>query len=435
LEGEAEADVGIVGGGYTGLWTALALRRRDPTVRVRVLEAGRCGQGASGRNGGFLETYWTSLPRVLERLGAEGALRLARASEGAIEAVRSLGEDLWLRQAGMLLVSTSSAQDAAVERAVSVACDLGVPEEAQPLSAAEVAGRIRSPAFRRGVFFPKAATVQPARLVQALRRAALAAGVEIHERTPVRAIHPGLLVTRRARLACAEIVVATNAWAAAWRPLSRLVTPFGSAIVLTEPVPERLQEMGWTGGEAITDGRMFLHYFRTTKDGRVLMGSGSGPIGYGGRVGRLLQDRAAVARAEEGLRALLPGLDGARVERAWGGAIDVSPDHLPLVGTLPGTRIHYAVGYTGNGVGPSWLAGQALASLVLGQEDEWASLPLVGRRARKLPPRPLTFLGGSLVRAALLAVEDAEQGGRRPPAAARLVASLPRRLGLRVGTR
>jgi len=436
LQGEADADVGIVGGGYTGLWTALTLRRRDPTLRVRVLEAGRCGEGPSGRNGGFLETYWTALPRLVDRLGAEGALAVARASEGAIEAVRALGEDVWLREAGMLEVSASPAQDAALERAVSVARDLGVPEEAVPLPAGELAKRVRSPAFRRAVFFPKAATVQPARLLRALRRAALAAGVEIHERTPVRAIHPGLLVARRARLSCPEIVVATNAWAAGWRPLSRLVTPFGSTIVLTEPVLDLLREIGWTGGEAVSDGRMFLHYFRTTEDGRVLMGSGSGPVGFRGRVGRrFTHDRASAARAEAGLRALLPGLAEARIERAWGGPIDVSADHLPLIGTLPGSRIHYAVGYTGNGVGPSWLGGQILASLVLGRDDEWSRLPLVGRRVKKLPPEPLNFLGGSLVRAAMLAVEDAEEGGRRPPPGARLVASLPRRLGLRVGTR
>lgn len=436
LEGEAEADVAVVGGGYTGLWTALALRRRDRGLRVLLLEAERCGHGPSGRNGGFLETYWTALPRLVDRLGGDGALAVAHASQGAIEAVRALGEDVWLREAGMLEVSASPAQDASLERAVAVARALGVPEEAVPLTAVELSERIRSPAFRRAVLFPKAATVQPARLVRALRRAALAAGVEIHERTPVRAIHPGLLVTPKARLRCSEIVVATNAWAAGWRPLSRLLTPFGSTIVLTEPVPELLEEIGWTGGEAVTDGRMFLHYFRTTKDGRVLMGSGSGPIGFGGRVGRrFTHDRASAARAEAGLRALLPGLGRARVERAWGGPIDVSADHLPVFGTVPGARIHYGAGYTGNGVGPSWLGGQILASLVLGTDDEWSRLPLVGRRVAKLPPEPISFLAGSLVRWAMLAVEDADEAGGRPPPGARLIASLPTRLGLRVGTR
>jgi glycine/D-amino acid oxidase-like deaminating enzyme len=201
-------------------------------------------------------------------------------------------------------------------------------------------------------------------------------------------------------------------------------------------VPDLLAEIGWTGGEAITDCRMFLHYFRTTEDGRVLMGSGSGPIGFGGRIdARFFEDRATVSRAEAGLRLLLPALASARIERAWGGPIDVSADHLPVFGTVPGARIHYGAGYTGNGVGPSWLGGQILASLALGSDDEWSRLPLVSRSLKRLPPEPFNYLGGRLVRSAMLSVEDAEELGRRPSAPARLVATLPRRLGLRVGTR
>jgi hypothetical protein len=177
------------------------------------------------------------------------------------------------------------------------------------------------------------------------------------------------------------------------------MTNFGSYVVLTEPAPEALAEIGWTGGEAIVDGRMFLHYFRTTDDGRVLMGSGSGPIGFGGRIDeRFSRDAPTAARAEAGLRRLLPGLDGVRVERAWGGPIDVSADHLPFFRTQPGTRIHYGAGYSGHGVGPSWLGGQILASLVLGADDEWTRLPLAARHVPRLPPEPFRRVGGGLVR-------------------------------------
>jgi glycine/D-amino acid oxidase-like deaminating enzyme len=436
LQGDAEADVAIVGGGYTGLWTALALAERDPALRIVVLEAAFAGHGPSGRNGGFLETYWCALARLRERVGDEDALALARASEGALAAVAALPDDVWLRQAGVLRVSASPAQDGALERGPKAARALGVPERAIPLTAGEVAERCRSRAFRRGVLFPDAATVQPARLVRALRRAALARGVRLHESTPVTAIRPGSLQTPRGRLSAPEIVVATNAWASSWRPLSRHLTNFGSYVVLTEPAPDRLAELGWTRGEAISDGRMFLHYFRTTADGRVLMGSGSGPIGWRGHVDRrFTHDGATAARAEAGLRRLLPGLAGLRVEHCWGGPVDVSADHLPFFGTMRGTRIHYGAGYSGNGVGPSWLGGQILASLVLGANDEWARLSLATRRVPSLPPEPLRRLGGGLIRSAILACEEAEDAGRRPNGAAQAVASLPRRLGLRVGTR
>jgi glycine/D-amino acid oxidase-like deaminating enzyme len=353
--------------------------------------------------------------------------------------VRALGEDVWLREAGLLRVSASPAQDAMVERAVTAARELGVEQEAVPISRDELAARVRSPAFRRGVFFRDGATVQPARLVRAIRRAALAAGVELYERTPVlrlRAGAPNVLETPAGRVLAGEAVVAVNAAATGWRPLAGRLTNFGSSVVLTEPVPELLAEIGWTGGEGIFDARMFLHYFRTTADGRVLMGSGSGPIGFAGRLdGRFECDRGAVARAERGLRRLLPGLADARIERAWGGPIDVSADGFPWVGTVPGRRVHYAAGFHGNGVGPSWLCGQALASLALGRDDEWAALPLVGRDGAAFPPEPLKRIGGGLIRAAILACELADEDGRPAPAAARAIARVPALLGISLGTR
>ena len=231
-------------------------------------------------------------------------------------------------------------------------------------------------------------------------------------------------------------MVATNAWTTGWKPVRGRLTNFGSYVVLTEPVPELLAEIGWTGGEAIVDGRMFVHYFRTTADGRVVMGSGSGPIGWGGKVGApFFDDAPTVARAEKGLRRLLPGLASARVERAWGGPVDVSSDQLPFFATVPGTRIHYGAGYSGNGVGPSWLGGQILASLALGADDEWSRLPLANRRPPRLPPEPIRYVGGAAVRRAILAVEEADEQGRRAGPIARGIAALPRTLGLRVGTK
>jgi glycine/D-amino acid oxidase-like deaminating enzyme len=444
LAGAREADVAIVGGGYCGLWTALTLKERDPGLDVVVLEAAFCGEGPSGRNGGFLHGYWSSLPSLREALGDEGALAVARASSRIVPAVRAFcetrGEDVWLREGGLLKVSASLAQDAALEPSAVAAAELGVPEEAVPLSAEQVAERCRSPVFRRGVFFRDGATVQPARLARALRRAALDAGVAVHERTRVTRVQPGdpnLLETPGGTVRSREVVLAVSAAAAGWPPLRSRLTNFGSYVVLTEPVPEPLEEIGWTRGEAIVDGRTFLHYFRTTSDGRVLMGSGTGPIGFGGRIdARFFADTASMGRAERGLRRLLPALAGARITHAWGGPIDVSADRFPFIGTVPDRRVRYAAGFSGNGVGPAWLAGQVLASLASGRDDEWTALPLVERRPpRRLPPEPLKRLGGGVVRAAALAVEEAEEEGRRPSALARAVASAPRLLGIRLGTR
>lgn len=436
------ADVAIVGGGFTGLWTALALRARHPDLDIALVEAEVCGAGPSGRNGGFLHGYWTQLGMLRRLFGDESALAVAKAGARIVPTVEALcrdrGGDVWLRRAGILKVAAAPAQDASLGPPVRAARDLGVAEQARPLAADEVARICRSPHFRDGVFFPDAATVQPARLVRLLRRVALASDVRIYERTPMRRLRTdgrGFEIDG-GEVRAKDVVLATSAAAAGVKPLARRLATFGSSVVLTEPVPDRLREIGWTGGEAIVDGRMFVHYFRTTPDGRVLMGSGSGPMGFGGRpTGRQSNDAGSVGRAAAGLRRLLPQLADVRIARAWGGPVDVSADHAPFFGTLNGSRVHYGVGYSGHGVGPAWIGGQILASLVLESEDEWTRLPFARRRVPRLPPEPIRFVGGSLVRAAILACEQAEEGGARPSIPARVGAALPRITGMRVGTR
>lgn len=412
-----DADVAVVGGGYCGLWTALTLRERAPELRVVLVEAERCGHGPSGRNGGFLHGYWSMLGWLREVLGDARALELARAGDRILPAVRALDDDVWLREAGMLEVATTDEQEAALGDAVETARELGVPDEATPLTRDEVAARCGSPRFRSGIFFRECATVQPARLARALRRRALAAGVELHEHTPAARVRDGVVETTEGTIRARDVVLATNSALARWRPTSRTLAQFRSYVVLTEPVPDLLEELGWRGGEAIADGRMFLHYFRTTNDGRVLMGSAGGTRRH----------------AERGLRLLLPSLAEVRVTHHWGGPIDVSADRLPIVGSRG--RVHHAAGFTGNGVGPTWLAAQSLASLVLGADDEWSRLPFVGRRVRVLPPRPLKELGGEIVRRSVLALEEASEEGRRLPVAARVGAALPRLTGTRLGLR
>jgi glycine/D-amino acid oxidase-like deaminating enzyme len=409
-----QADVAIVGGGLTGLWTALAVLERSPGARVVVVEATRCGDGASARNGGFLHGYWGSLPRLVDVLGAEDALEVARAADGIIPAVRALGEDVWLQEGGLLLVSASAGQDESVRRAVAVAETLGVPEEAVLVPREDVP--LRSPAFRDAVRFRDGATVQPARLVRAVRGAALRAGAVLYEQSPVIDVEHGCVTTHFGSVAAEEIVVATNAWASRWGPTARRLAAARSAIVLTDPVPDLAERIGWEGREAVMDGRRFLSYFRTTNDGRVLLGSATG----------------SVERAEQTLRTLFPALTDVRVARRWWGMIDISSDRFPFFGTIPGTRVHYGAGYTGNGVGPSWLGGQLLAALALGED---VSSPLVRRHVPQLPPEPLRSLGTALVSRALLSLDEAENADARPSPVATFVAGLPQRLGLRIAAR
>ena len=435
LDRDLDVDVAIVGGGFTGLWTALALRALPEPPRVALLEAEFCGWGPSGRNGGFCHGYWSYLPTLRDLFGDEAALRLIAAGDRIIPGIREFlaarGEDAWFKEDGLLEVSTAESQDPEIDGQVAAARAVGHPEEAELREAPGI-----SPRFRRGVFFRDGATVHPARLVRALRRAALADGVELFEGTRAQLRGDGTIAANGRTVRASSIVVATNAAATEWRPVRGRLTVFGSYVVLTEPVPDLLDEIGWTDGLGIYDARMFLHYFRTTNDGRVLMGSGSGPIGFGARIDqRFTHDAPTAGRAEEGLRRLLPALVDVKVEAAWGGPIDVSADHVPFIGTVPSTRIHYALGYSGHGVGPSWLAGRVLASLVTESDDEWTRLPLVERRVSRVPREPVRRVGGGLIRAAILSLEEAEEHGRRSSPVAKAVAGVPRLLGMKLGTR
>lgn len=444
LTGEITADVAIVGGGYTGLWTALALKARKPSLSIALIEARLCGSGASGKSGAKVHGYWASLAGMSQSIGEDAALTVARAGTVAQDAIRAFatapGRDVWWREAGNIRVSASPAQDAKIAGYVDTARRLGVPDSARPLSAAEVAGYCRSPAFRAGVFLQEGANVHAARLARALRRAAIDAGVMLYENTPMTGLDkgtPNRVRTPKGQIIAREVVLATNVDLARERLIKPHVTVFSSFALMTEPAPEKLAAMGWTGDQGISDMRMFVHYFRKTIDGRVLMGSGSGPISYDGDTAspRLTQDSASALRAERGLRRLLPGLNDVKVAKAWGGAIDISADRLPFFKTMPGTRVHYACGYSGHGVNPTYIGGQCLASLVLDEKDMWSSLPLCTRDVPNLPLEPFRYYGGRAIRRAVLACEDAEERNRPAPVIASMVAAIPRVFGLKIGTR
>ncbi len=444
LSGQMRADVAIVGGGFTGLWTALALKERAPNLSIVLIEAAICGAGASGKNGGKCHGYLSSLPSLVGTLGPDAALSLVRAGTRAQDGIRTFasapGRDVWWREAGNVRVSCAPAQDARIAQYLSVMRALDLGEFMTELSPEAVSSYCRSPVFRRGVYLSEGATLHPARLARALRAAALAAGVTIHENSRMTGIDPGgrnRVRTAGGEIVARDVVLATNTGLAADPDIRSHVTVFSSYALMTEPAPEALSAMGWTGDVGFSDARMFLHYFRKTPDGRVLMGAGSGPISSNGdaTAACLTRDRATGARAVRGLRRLLPGVADAGVARIWGGGIDVSSDRLPLFRTRPGTRVHYACGYSGHGVNATYIGGQCLASLVLEEKNDWSALPFCTRALPRLPPEPFRTSVGRIVQRGIIACEEAEEAGTRPPLAARAAAAIPRMAGMRIGTR
>ena len=436
LEGDANADVVIVGGGYLGLWTAWQLLELEPSLDVLVLEAEVCGHGPSGRNGGFCETLWPDAPTLRERSGDEAALAVCRASEDAVRGIGAWCEaqavDAWYRAAPMLRVATTESQVDSWAEVVRAAAALGEVEEVVALSAGEVRASCDSQLFLGGARFRLNATVQPARLALGLRAKLLERGVRICERTLVtRLRREGGVETRSGQVRAGSTVLAVNSRTSGFPGYRLSLAAASSHIVLTEPVPEIIEELGWTKGEAIVDSRTLVHYMRTTQDQRIAFGWGGGTMGFDGKVARRQElDRKVIARTRESLVRFFPKLCGRRVTHAWGGPIDVSPTHLPIFGSRG--RVHHGFGFTGNGVGPTYLGGEILARLALDRRDERTRLAIVEPSRKLFPPEPFRYFGGSLIRRALLAKDAAEDGGSEPGAATAFVASLPRRLGLRL---
>lgn len=441
LVGDTTADVLILGGGYTGMWTAFFLSEYDPGASVVILEADICGGGPSGRNGGFVLGMWDELPGLVDLFGEQGALDVCRATASSVAAIgrwcRDHGVDAWFTPAGQMQVATTETQEGAWRRATDMAATMGVADRYRELSPAEVQERCRSPVFRSGVYMRDAATVQPARLARGLRRVLLERGVRIFEGSAARRFRAGPPVvaeTEGGSVSAGRLVLGLNAWSAALAAFRRSLVVWGSYIALTAPAPDALAELGWTGGECITDMRTSVRYLRTTPDGRIAAGGGGGNAGSGHRIGPTFSSDPEAARsAAGGLRRMFPAFAHVPIEESWGGPIDVSPNHLPFFGTLPPGNVHYAMGYTGNGVGPSYLGGRTLAALVLDREDAATRLPLVDAEPRRFPPEPLRWMGARVVRAAILRKEGTEERGRRPDPVTRLVAGLPRRLGYRLG--
>ena len=427
------ADVCIVGGGYTGLWTALRIAELEPDASIALVEADICGGGPSGRNGGFALSWWPKVETLIKRTGEEEALRLVRASVAAVDELGAFcereGIDAHFRRGGWLWTATSPAQLGAWEGAVAAAARAG-ERPFEVLSAEEAQRRTGSPVHLAAAYEAGAATVQPALLARGLRRVAVERGVRVFEGSPLVELdrERGIVRTAAGSVEAGAIVLATGAWLAAIPELERAVVAVSSDMVATAPMPERLEEAGWTGGESISNCRLMVHYYRTTSDGRIAFGQGGHRHVFGGRVddgflGTTPEEAERILRRD--LVRLVPYAEGVDVTHAWGGPIDRTADGAPIFGRLPGrVPIVYAVGYSGNGVAPSLTAGKILASSALARDDEWSGCGLNRGVTGKFPPEPIRYLGGFVVRAAVKRKEAHEDVGRSVDPLTRRIAGL-----------
>jgi glycine/D-amino acid oxidase-like deaminating enzyme len=400
LEGNAEADVAIVGGGYTGLWTAYYLKRTDPSLQVTLLESECVGFGASGRNGGWVSGFFSGPPRLYAARAAAtaGYEALRREMFATVDVIARFlaeqGADADFHKGGHLTVALNEPQAHRVRREVREAHSHGLDErDLRELDGEALAQRLRVRGARSGSFSPHVARVHPVKLVLALAGAAQSLGVTIHECSPVREIGAHQVRTPAGSLRARWIVRATEGYTAALPGLRRLLTPVNSSMIVTEPLPRDIwREIGWEGLEVLGDAASVYCYAQRTADGRIAIGGRGVPYRFASRTGGAGDTPARTITAlQRKLRAMFPAVAAVALDHAWSGVLGVARDWGVSVGADPGTGLAWAGGYVGEGVAAANLAGRMLCDLLLDRPSELVRLPWVGRVPARWEFEPLRW--------------------------------------------
>jgi glycine/D-amino acid oxidase-like deaminating enzyme len=424
LHGTEVTDLAVIGGGFTGLWTALLAKERDPGREVTLLEGRRIAWAGTGRNGGFcsasithgfangMERFPAEMP-VLDRLGRENLDQIERA-------VERYAIDCDFARTGELTVATQEWQLAGLAENAAIARELSA--EVRLLDGPEVRAELRSPTYLGGLWDVRGcATVDPARLAWGLRRAALAAGVRIYEHAPVlslgrhRAGGRLALRTPDGQVLAGRVALAPGAFAPLLRRLRHYLVPVYDYVLMTRPLSAaELASIGWHNRQGVGDGGNQFHYYRLTSDDRILWGGYDAVYYYGSKIAARLDQRPATfAALAAHFYETFPQLDGLEFTHRWGGVIDTCSRFCAFFGTAYSGRLAYAAGYTGLGVGASRFGANVVLDLLSGEPTELTELGLVKTMPLPFPPEPVRAAGIGLTRWSL-AQADRHEGRRNP---------------------
>jgi glycine/D-amino acid oxidase-like deaminating enzyme len=399
LERPREADVAIVGAGYTGLWCAYYLKRARPQLEVVVLEREHAGFGASGRNGGWVSGFFSGPPRVYERTGGIGSYAALQASmfETVAEIAAVLarhGIDADFLRSGLLRVALGRAQERRLAEELAQAHARGLGEaDLRWLDAGELAERVRVAGARGAACSPHVARVHPAKLLAGLAAAVEQLGAHIYEGTPVSEIRPRRALTPAGAVRARWVVRATEGYTAGLPGLRRALVPMNSSMIITEPLPrETWREIGWEGRELMADDAHVYAYLQRTEDGRIAIGGRGVPYRFASRPDRAgATASATVASLHAKLLSMFPAVRGVNLAHTWSGVLGVARDWCVSVEADPATGIASAGGYVGEGVAASNLAARALGELILERPRQLARIAWVGRKPRRWEPEPLRW--------------------------------------------
>ncbi|PMJ92987.1 FAD-dependent oxidoreductase [Vibrio sp. 10N.261.55.A7] len=423
LEQTISADVAIVGGGYTGLWTAIMLKEQQPEMDVVILEKDMCGSGASGANGGCMLTWATKYPTMKRLFGESQAKWLVKESENVIFEIddycKKHNIDAEIYRNGTYYTATNSAQKGSMDPVINELDKLGVNSWSK-CKDDDISGLAGSHRHVEGYYSPAAASVQPALLVRGLRKRAIELGVTIYERSAMTKLDYGdipVVHTENGKVKAGKVVLALNAWMAShFKHLKNSIVVVSSDMVITEPLGEKLKETGPKKGATVVDSRIFVHYYRDTKDGRLMLGKGGNQFSFGNDVDSMFNKPSRYfALLTDSFSRLFPKLENPKIVDNWTGGSDRSVTGLPFFHYLGDqNNIVYGFGYSGNGVAQTRIGGKILSSMVLELDNRWTNCGLTRGPLGYFPPEPFRWLGAMVVRNAVRRKEEAEDNESQP---------------------
>jgi glycine/D-amino acid oxidase-like deaminating enzyme len=425
LVGDDDFDVVIIGGGYTGLWTAYYLARSTPDLRVAVLEANHVGFGASGRNGGWLAA---SVPGSRDRFAAEhgrdATLDLVDAMRASVDEVLSVAADenidMDAIKSGCVRVATTPAQVERLRSAIAFEQSWESGGKGWRMeSPTQIQERIRIPSVLAGAFTPDCARINPAKLAQGLAAAVERLGVKIFEGTRVVEFDKGFAQTSTGRVNARHILRATEGFTCRLPGLARSWLPMNSSMIATEPLPPSTwEEIGWNASETLSDYAHAYAYVQKTADGRIAIGGRGRPYVYAGKFDdRGVTPPETIQSLQSVLHRLFPATAGVEIAAAWSGVLGVPRDWCAGVGYDIATGIGWAGGYTGQGVTATNLAARTLSDLVLGKKTHLTTLPWIDLKSRKWEPEPFRWLGVTSIYAAYRRADRIESQRNSPKSA------------------
>ncbi|WP_372763489.1 FAD-dependent oxidoreductase [Pseudoalteromonas sp.] len=409
------SDICIIGGGFTGLWSAIQIKQQQPSKTVTIIEQGLCGQGASGRNGGAMLTWSTKLPSLINLVGIENALFLVQQSEQAVHSIKHFAQqhaiDCDCRVDGCFYTASNPSQVGVLSQTLQCLDKFNV--NAWQQCDAQALRKTGSKQNLSAHFSAHGGSIQPAKLVRGLKRVAQQLGVHIIEQCAYQqhfGEQPLTVHTNQGNLVCNTLIFAVNAWLPSLRKeFSRAVVLVSSDMLITQPIPTILAQLKLNHGSAIIDSRVFVNYYRTTSDGRLMLGKGGNFFSFNNKVHPRFDMPSQYGDIlQASLNYFFNGHD-LPIERTWTGPSDRSVTGFPFFGHLNNQKnVLYAGGYSGNGIVQSYLGAKILCALALNNAPQWQNCGLVNQSLPQFPPEPIRSAGAYLVRNAIRRKESAE---------------------------